>query len=77
MIDKEEKAVNAAPAADEYISADSANALAFEHAGINASDVGLLETELDLDDLIAHYDIDFVVGNYVYRRIGRKHCRRT
>ena len=53
-------------AADSYISVEDAKAAALEHAGVAAADVTDLEVELDLDDAIDHYDVDFKAGGMEY-----------
>lgn len=65
-VDKERKSVNSAPASDEYISEDKAKSIASDHAGIKTADVKFLKAELDRDDLIVHYDIEFVAGDFEY-----------
>ncbi len=65
-VDKERKSVNSTPASDEYISEAKAKSIAFDHAGIKAADVKFSKAELDRDDLIVHYDVEFVVGNFEY-----------
>ncbi len=65
-VDKERKPVNSAPASDEYISEDKAKSIAFDHASVKAADVKFSKAELDRDDLIVHYDVEFVSGKYEY-----------
>ena len=65
-VDKERNPVNAAPASDEYISADKAKSIAYDHADVKAADVKFSKAELDRDDLIVHYDVEFVAGKYEY-----------
>lgn len=65
-VDKERRPVNSAPASDDYISADKAKSLAYEHAGVKAADVKFSKVELDRDDLIVHYEVEFVAGRYEY-----------
>lgn len=65
-VDKERRPVNSAPASDDYISADKAKSLAYEHAGVKEADVKFAKAELDRDDLIVHYDVEFVAGRYEY-----------
>lgn len=65
-VDKERNPVNAAPNSDEYISADKAKSIAYDHAGVKAADVKFAKAELDRDDLIVHYDVEFVAGNFEY-----------
>lgn len=49
-----------------YITPEAAQNAAFTHAGVSSADVRGLECELDTDDGIAHYEIEFKVGNYEY-----------
>lgn len=65
-VDREREAANSTPASNEYISADDANSIAFDHAGVEAADVKYSKAELDRDDLIVHYDVEFVAGDYEY-----------
>lgn len=65
-IDKERKPLKSVPDSDEYISEDKAKSIAFDHAGVKAEDVKFLKAEFDRDDLIVHYDIEFVSGKFEY-----------
>ncbi len=65
-VDKERKPVNSAPDSNEYISSDKAKSIAFDHASVKAADVKFSKAELDRDDLIVHYDVEFVVGDFEY-----------
>ena len=65
-VDKERKPVNSTPASNEYISADKAKSIAYDHASVKAADVKFSKAELDRDDLIVHYDVEFVAGDYEY-----------
>lgn len=65
-VDKEMKPVNTAPVSDENISEDKAKSIAFDHAGVKAADVKFSKAELDSDDLIVHYDVEFVAGDFEY-----------
>lgn len=65
-VDREREAANSTPASNEYISADNAKSIAFDHAGVEAADVKYSKAELDRDDLIVHYDVEFVAGDYEY-----------
>ena len=51
-----------APAA-QPISAEEAKSIALADAGVTAADVRDLKAELDTDDAVVHYDVDFKVGN--------------
>ncbi len=65
-VDKERKQVNTSSAAKEYITEDKAKSIAYDHAAVKAADVKFSKAELDRDDLIVHYDVEFVAGNYEY-----------
>lgn len=65
-VDKERNPVNSLSVSKEYISADKAKSLAYDHASVKAADVKFSKAELDSDDLIVHYDVEFVVGNFEY-----------
>ena len=65
-VDNERKPVNSTPASNEYISADKAKSIAYDHASVKAADVKFSKAELDRDDLIVHYDVEFVAGDYEY-----------
>ena len=54
------------PAASGYISVDEAKAIALKKVSLEASQVTFKKAERDTDDQIAHYDIEFVSGNYEY-----------
>lgn len=49
-----------------YISKDEAKSIAFAHAKVDSANVKYSKAELDKDDLIVHYEIEFVAGNYEY-----------
>ena len=55
-----------APAQDSYIGEEAAKSAALAHAGVAASDAFDLDAELDLDDAIVHYDVDFKSGGMEY-----------
>ena len=65
-VDKERKAVRNAPVSNEYISEDKAKSIAFDHAGVKSADVKFSKAELDRDDLIVHYDVEFVADKFEY-----------
>ncbi len=65
-VDKERKPVNTSSASKEYISEDKAKSIAYNHASVKTADVKFSKAELDRDDLIVHYDVEFVAGNYEY-----------
>jgi uncharacterized membrane protein YkoI len=55
-----------ASSAASYITPDAAKAAALQHAGFAESDVTALKVELDTDDGIVHYDVDFKQGGMEY-----------
>lgn len=57
-----------APAAQNasQISADEAKQIALNDAGLTAADVTELKAELDTDDAVVHYDVDFKSGGKEY-----------
>ncbi len=60
-------ATDSQPAAtDNYIGEDAAKAAALADAGLAEGDVTELEAELDLDDAVVHYDVDFKSGGMEY-----------
>lgn len=65
-VDKERNPVRATLSADDYISSEKAKSIAFEHASVKAADVKFSKAELDRDDLIVHYDVEFVAGKFEY-----------
>ena len=50
---------SAAPAQTQQISADQAKEIALKDAGLSAADVTELKAELDTDDAVVHYDVEF------------------
>lgn len=56
----------AASSADGYIGDDAAKAIALKDAGLAEADVTELKAELDLDDAVVHYDVDFKAGGLEY-----------
>ncbi len=48
------------------ISAAKAKEIALNHAGVKAADAKFIKAELDLDDGVYEYDIEFKAGNYEY-----------
>ena len=58
-------AASASPA-DSYIGEEAAIEAAFAHAGIAQADATEIEAELDLDDAVVHYDVDFKSGGLEY-----------
>ncbi len=54
---------NAAPAQNNsYIGEEAAKTTALNDAGVSAADCTELKAELDLDDGVPHYDVDFKAG---------------
>ena len=49
-----------------YISSDAALAAALSHAGVSQSDIREVEVELDRDDGVMRYEIEFEAGRYEY-----------
>jgi len=49
-----------------YIKAEKAEAIALEHAGIALDQAGNISAELDCDDGVIVYEVDFVAGGYEY-----------
>lgn len=49
-----------------YISSDAALAAALSHAGVSQSDAREVEVELDRDDGVMRYEIEFEAGRYEY-----------
>ena len=50
----------------EFITKEKALEIALEKAGLNRDAVTLIKTELDYDDGIKHYDVEFRQGKYEY-----------
>ncbi|MDO4316332.1 MAG: PepSY domain-containing protein [Oscillospiraceae bacterium] len=55
-----------AQAGGSYIGAEAAKSAAFKHAGVSAADVTELECELDEDDGVWLYEVEFEVGRTEY-----------
>lgn len=49
-----------------YIGEDAAKEIALTHAGVAAADCTELKVELDTDDAVVHYDVDFKAGGTEY-----------
>lgn len=49
-----------------YIEPDAAKAAALAHAGIAQADAVELKAELDTDDAVVHYDVEFKAGGMEY-----------
>ncbi len=50
----------------EVISEDRAKEIAIAHAKVDSANVKYFKAELDHDDLIVHYEIEFIEGKYEY-----------
>ncbi len=48
------------------ITADEAKAAAFKHAGVNENDVTGIDVDLDRDDRVLKYEVDFYSGGVEY-----------
>ena len=57
--------VSQAPA-KEFISKEKAKEIAIAHAKIDSANAKFVKAELDTDDLIVHYEVEFVEGKYEY-----------
>lgn len=64
--EKEKIEKSAVQTTDGYISAQAAKEAAFKHAGVKAEDARNVKAELETDDIIQHFDIEFKVGLYEY-----------
>lgn len=53
-------------ASGDYISATEAKSAALKHAGVSESTLGSYKSDLDRDDGIVHYDIEFKADGYEY-----------
>lgn len=51
---------------EEYISGDRAKEIALAHAKVQAADAKYIRAELDRDDAVVHYEVEFVEGRYEY-----------
>ena len=51
---------------DDMISAEKAKSIALEHAGVAAADTVFINVELDYDDGMRVYDVEFFSGNKEY-----------
>lgn len=63
---EKERSNPAVTAASSFITAEEAKAAALKHAGVNAADARFEKTELDRDDAIPHYEIEFRAGRVEY-----------
>ena len=54
------------PAAAEPISVDKAKSIALSHAGVASADVRQIKCELDRDDGMTIYEVEFKAGGYEY-----------
>ena len=51
----------------ESISVDEAKSIALQHANLTADKIAAYEIELDNDDAVKHYEIEFKSGGYEYK----------
>ena len=65
-VEREREPVKTTAANNNYVSADKAKAAAFNHAKVKAADAKFVKAELDRDDRVVHYDVEFVAGKYEY-----------
>ena len=65
-VEREREPVKTTVATNDYVSADKAKSAAFNHAKVKAEDVKFAKVELDRDDRVVHYDVEFVAGKYEY-----------
>ncbi len=66
LLKAEKDDVSLLPAAQDMISAEQAKAAALAHAKLDANAVSRLKAELDADDAVPHYEVEFVAGGYEY-----------
>ena len=50
----------------QYISKDEAKSIALDHAGLSENDITRLRVDLDYDDGVPEYEVDFRYGGYEY-----------
>ncbi len=55
-----------APQADSLIGPDKAKSIALEHAGIESDNVKFIKADLDRDDGIAQYEVEFIHDHMEY-----------
>lgn len=65
-ISTENSVTQGTPSNASYITADEAEQAALSHAGISSSDVSYITCELDFDDGIMVYEVEFISGNTEY-----------
>ncbi len=65
-ISTENSVTQGTPSSASYITADEAEQAALSHAGISSSDVSYITCELDFDDGIMVYEVEFISGNTEY-----------
>ena len=65
-ISTENSVTQGTPSSASYITADEAEQAALSHAGISASDVSFITCELDFDDGIMVYEVEFISGSTEY-----------
>lgn len=62
-----EKTSSPAPSTNStYIGAEKAKSIALNHAGISETEAKFLEIELDRDDYIKKYEVNFYFGDFEY-----------
>ncbi|MCD8119775.1 MAG: PepSY domain-containing protein, partial [Lachnospiraceae bacterium] len=62
----EETTAAAENAGTAQITLEEAKAIALEHAGVDAADATFTKTELDVDNGVSEYDIEFTANGYEY-----------
>ena len=65
-ISSEGSVTQGSPSSASYITADEAEQAALSHVGISASDVSFITCELDFDDGIMVYEVEFISGSTEY-----------
>ena len=65
-VEREREPVKTTVADNNYVSAEKAKEAAFNHAKVKAADVKFVKAELDRDDRVVHYDVEFVAGKYEF-----------
>lgn len=65
-IEKSKEAPKAETGSSEYITEQKAKTIAFDHASLKEADIRYSKAELDKDDMVVHYDIEFASGKYEY-----------
>lgn len=65
-VERERNSVKVTSDKNDYIGAEKAKTVSYKHAKVNAADVKFAKAELDRDDMVVHYDVEFVAGRYEY-----------